>query len=57
LLDNSDPKDIWVLRFSMQMAEKNKKMKEKEYIEKELSSLLEKTIQLENELYSIPESE
>jgi len=40
------------------MTDKNRKMaKEKEYIEKELSKLLEKTLQMENELYSASDSE
>ncbi len=32
-------------------------MKEKEYVEKELSKLLETTLKLENELYLIQESQ
>jgi hypothetical protein len=39
------------------MADKNKMAKEKEYVEKELSNLLEKTLQLENELMSVSDSE
>lgn len=40
------------------MADKNYKMaKEKEYVEKELSYLLEKTLQMENELMSVQDSQ
>ena len=34
-----------------------KEMKEKEYVERELSKLLETTLELENELYSAQESQ
>ena len=36
---------------------KKKQMDEKEYVEKELSKLLETTLKLENELYSVQESQ
>lgn len=40
------------------MADKNYKMaQEKEYVEKELADLLERTLQLENELMSVQDSE
>ena len=40
------------------MADKNHTMaKEKEYLEKELSKLLEKTLQMENDLFSVLDSE
>ena len=40
------------------MKDKNYKMaKEKEFVEKELTNLLEKTLQLENELMSIQNSQ
>jgi hypothetical protein len=36
---------------------KKEQMDEKEYVEKELNKLLEMTLKLENELYSIQESQ
>ena len=45
---------LWILKMAGKK-EKTQQMKEREYVEAELTKLLETTLQLENELYSVSE--